>query len=417
MNRYIGPQDAGMFQNPRLQPPGVLGQGPSQGPPTPQGFPALATSGVPVLDSRALPPPPQMRPTQAVEQFARERMAQTPNPNTRSVGYQLGSMLLPALAGRLLGANSRDAQRFGAGSAAFNYNDQLQRNRETEAQIAQARMGLPEREMAYDTERAKQQELLAREKFYAQGGSAGSGSASYQTWVALGKPYAGNGVDDNTAFIKWAEENTRASTNDPGLIETFRILGGGDMEKGKDLYVRMKGAEAQSKASGTATPGIQQGLLQSGLSIEAMSKGYDNLLVSMEKSQQTGLLRGEALAKVSSDYQSMRQQMYSLALQNIGALKAQGIALNPLTEKEIEILFSTQPQLSNNHAANVEILKREKQKLETLYGDIRSQIDWINQGNSPESWQPKRWSQGEGQSSSPSTGSPKGTVQQPRVIQ
>lgn len=159
--------------------------------PIPPGAPRLGVmfgGAAPVLDSRlhgggqssqwdqgAL-----QRPGPAYSSAAERLRALYPDPNRQSWGQLLGSVMLPALFGKVAGGSWKDAGLYGMGSAAFNYNRQLDDFRTIEAQIAEAGTRLPSEEAGYDLTRA--QTDLARVRTLNAWASEGEGDEVHGTF-------------------------------------------------------------------------------------------------------------------------------------------------------------------------------------------------------------------------------------------
>lgn len=174
--RLAGPPD------PRQM--GYLAEG-QQGPPMYP--PALAPNPAPpVLDTRAM-----QRPTQAFNQYAQKMRQMAPDPNKQRLAYQIGSVLGPALFGKIAGGSGKQAALYGVGSAAFNYQDQLDRFRKTEADIAAAELQMPGAEQQYDLAEAR-------------------------TWKALQPPASSQRIN----YVKGANGNMHILQPDGSSIDT-----------------------------------------------------------------------------------------------------------------------------------------------------------------------------------------------------
>lgn len=95
----------------------------------------------------------------------------------------------------------------------------------------------------------------------------------------------------------------------------------------------------------------------------------------------SGALTGRVLQQFSSEFQTAQALMYEEALMQIGALKAAGASLNPITEKELEVLFSTSPRLTNQPKANVEIINKRIQRIQRVMQDLREQLTAAQAGD------------------------------------
>jgi hypothetical protein len=102
----------------------------------------------------------------------------------------------------------------------------------------------------------------------------------------------------------------------------------------------------------------------------------------------TNALTGQVLQIFSSRFQSAQAALYEEALQNIGALKAQGISLQPITEKELEVLFTTSPKLTNKPDANLRIIDDRIRRAKKVIADLRSQLAVIDAGGNATDWRP-----------------------------
>lgn len=95
----------------------------------------------------------------------------------------------------------------------------------------------------------------------------------------------------------------------------------------------------------------------------------------------SGALTGRVLQQFSSEFQTAQAMMYEEALLQIGALKAAGASLNPITEKELEILFTTSPKLTNQPKANVQIINTRIQRIQRVMEDLQAQLDAARAGD------------------------------------
>lgn len=370
--------------------PGALAQqqmGPPQGmPPAPGGMPALGGQGTPpMLDSRVTP----QRPRAAFEEGAAALRKQVMDPNKQRLAYQLGSMIGPALVGKLAGGSMRDAALYGVGSAAFNYQQQLSAFKDTERQIATAGMQIPQQEATYDLTRARTYQAMNPQL------QPGSDPTLVQSTF--------KGANGNMwAVLRNGErkdlEVPYQPNVDPSSAEE-RLL----VMMGKDGYTDYKRSVAAAGASGKMAPGIEAGLVSSFAGLEQTEREYTEFLKTLDKID-TNVISGKMLPSVNSEFQVARQQSISLALKNIGTLSAQGIRLNPITENELRILMATQPELTNNTAANRKITISERKKIRGLMADLRDQLNWIRDGGRAEHWRPKsfeNYSQGDPEGGAP----------------
>ena len=88
----------------------------------------------------------------------------------------------------------------------------------------------------------------------------------------------------------------------------------------------------------------------------------------------SGALTGRVLQQFSADFQTAQALMYEEALLQIGALKAAGASLNPITEKELEVLFTTSPKLTNRPEANLKIIDERIKRVQRLQADLQQQV-------------------------------------------
>jgi hypothetical protein len=102
----------------------------------------------------------------------------------------------------------------------------------------------------------------------------------------------------------------------------------------------------------------------------------------------TNALTGPVLSLFSSRFQTAQAALYEEALQNIAALAQAGVKLNPLTEKEVEILFTTSPKLTNKPEANVQIINERINRIRKVTASLREQLAVIDSGRNITEWRP-----------------------------
>lgn len=95
----------------------------------------------------------------------------------------------------------------------------------------------------------------------------------------------------------------------------------------------------------------------------------------------SGALTGRVLQQFSAEFQTAQAMMYEEALLQIGALKSAGASLNPITEKELEILFTTSPKLTNRPEANVSIIDTRIKRIQRVIADLQQQVGAARAGD------------------------------------
>lgn len=374
--RFIGPPQ---FER------GYLAEG-QQGPP--MGLPALLPNAVPpVLDSRAM-----MRPAQAVGQWATKRRALDPDPNKQRLAYQLGSILGPALVGKLAGGSGKQSALYGVGSAAFNYQDQLDRFKKTEQEIAAAELQVPLAEQQYTINQAKvreaellmqnpqlQQDLLQASAY----GRTPSSVQEYQFFASLPPDQQVAWLQNKRAGSAWVDAAGNYNQSwGPGNTVSY----GSSKDAPGAVGARAYAGEAGVQAAQTA-PGAIAGQAQRAASIEESKAAATdtaaalNAASSVVSSSQQGLdlmhrmLRAvengpdtnatsDWVALVDTDLQELRGLFNEQTLTNLTAAKAAGATFGGMSEGEWKFLGQLGAQLGNSKAANVRLIKQKIKVLE-----------------------------------------------------
>lgn len=215
-------------QAPQLAPAGALAGAPMpqapagmpagpQGPPSPYGAP-----GGPVG-------PPQPGPGQgpspvalAQQQWAQKLRQQYPSPTKQGWGSMLGSVLAPALVGKLAGGSGTESLLYGVGSAAQNFNNEMERYRQVESQIAGADAILPQQEAKYARDIAAANYDMARAS-----GKVGAGlkvNSSLKTRDENGRPVYKLLMSDGSIVATNEEIYEKAAASTPGTYVLDDLL-------------------------------------------------------------------------------------------------------------------------------------------------------------------------------------------------
>ena len=383
--RLMGPPD------PRAT-PGYLAEN-QQGPPM-MAPPALAPNAAPpVLDTRAMQNP-QMRPTQAFNQYAQKMRQLAPDPNKQRLSYQLGSILGPALFGKLAGGSGKQAALYGVGSAAYNYQDQLDRFKKTEQEIAAAEFSLPTQEQNYDLNEAK-------------------------TWRAYNAAVAGTGAPASVREYEYfknlspAEQeqwmrNKRAGSAWVDQYGNQRMSWGANNQDNLGLSGQAPGAVAQRAYAGEAatqaaqtSPGAIEGQATRAATIEGRkAEAVDfaaglNATQSIVSSAQQGLdslYRAKAAIEAGPDTNALSdwQAILDPELQALNGIfndqtmasmisaKASGATFGSLSEGEWKLLGKLGPQITNTKEGNLRLINQKIAMLEETEKRARNSWDRIN---------------------------------------
>lgn len=96
----------------------------------------------------------------------------------------------------------------------------------------------------------------------------------------------------------------------------------------------------------------------------------------------SGQLAGRLGPYFGPKWQQLEASLMTEALMQIGQLRAMGVSLNPLTEKEVELLLTTSPKLTNRKEANLQIIDSRMKSVQRILDDVTEKMNWISQGKS-----------------------------------
>lgn len=357
--------------------------------------PALAPNAAPpVLDSRAMQnpqmPPAQMRPTQAFNQYAQKMRQMNPDPNKQRLAYQIGSVLGPALFGKVAGGSGKQAALYGVGSAAYNYQDQLDRFKKTEQEIAAAEFSLPSQEQAYDLNEAKTWRAY---NAAVAGTGAPASVREYEYFKNLSPAEQEQWMRNKRAGNRWVDANGNVIESwSPGNQNVYGL--------GKDapgaVAERAYAAESATQAAQTS-PGAIAGQTERAASIEGgkaeavdMAAGL-NAAQSVVSSSQQGLdlmyrmlasieagpdtnAASDWVALVDADLQQLRGLFNEQTLTSLTQAKAAGATFGGMSEGEWKFLGQLGAQLGNKKSANLALIKNKISILEQA--EARGRESW-----------------------------------------
>lgn len=149
--------------------------------------------------------------------------------------------------------------------------------------------------------------------------------------------------------------------------------------------------DKQAATEGTETGKANIAALSTLPQMIAGTQGHIEQLKSLREqmaSLPTGPIQGAVLSKVSSDMQVALAAVQQESLMNIARLAEAGVRLNPITEKELNILFQTSPQLSNYADANVRIIDARIKQFERTLRRLQAQLDLLDEGNDITDYRP-----------------------------
>lgn len=195
--------------------------------------------------------------------------------------------------------------------------------------------------------------------------------------------------------VKWDQSTAK--------IREFGQLAG-DPEYEKFLYTQKfaerygaEAAQVQSEAE-AKLPGVVQGMTSA---ISRLENVRDRLA-----ELPSGRIEGWMREQFDAEFQAVAAILNEAALENIAALADRGVRLNPITEKELELLMSTSAQLKNEPAANVEILQRRIDEFTTRLNNAIELLQWIDSGKPVLSYRPQAYRDRQGVQQPP----PPGTI-------
>lgn len=372
--RLMGPPD------PR-QVPGYLAEN-QQGPPM-MPRPALTPNAAPpVLDTRAMQSPQtsQMRPTQAFNQWALQRRGIDPDPNKQRLSYQLGSILGPALFGKVAGGSGKQAALYGVGSAAYNYQDQLDRFKKTEQEIAAAEFSLPSQEQNYDLNEAKTWRAY---NAAVAGTGAPSSVREYEYFKNLSPADQEQWMRNKRAGNRWVDESGRVieswspnnqnvygvGMNSPGAVANRAYAGEAATQAAQtspgaiagqtDRAASIEGGKVAATDTAAALNAAQTVVSSSQQGLDLMHR----MLAAVEAGPDTNAT-SDWVALVDSDLQQMRGLFNEQTLTNLTAAKAAGATFGGMSEGEWKFLGQIGAQLGNKKSANVALIKQKIKILE-----------------------------------------------------
>jgi hypothetical protein len=350
-------------------PAGVLGS-PQQGPPMPMGQPQGSPfGGMPpgIAAGLGMGPPSPVRP--AFDQWAQRMREMTPNPRGRGWQYALGSALLPALVGKLAGGSGREALLYGVGSAAYNFNNQLEDYREIERRISEAEAGLPQAQASYDLSMA--QTGAAQAKTLRDLGLTGAdpgGKAPFSGELQKGRNgnlwrfNTRNGQLEDTG-VQFYETPTKPSMK---AIETIDPVTG----RPATVFVDANSSGGQTFVKPPSATEITQGdkAVDTLAKLDARQQSFNNQLSGITEivtraSGDVGDVTSGALATLlqktgmnvpyedlKGDIETLQGNLAFLELNNMRQNSPTGGALGSITERELTLLASTVASLSQRQS-------------------------------------------------------------------
>ena len=384
--RLAGPPD------PRI---GYLAEG-QQGPPMYP--PALAPNPAPpVLDTRAM-----QRPTQAFNQYAQRMRQMAPDPNKQRLAYQIGSVLGPALFGKVAGGSGKQAALYGVGSAAFNYQDQLDRFRKTEADIAAAELQMPGAEQQYTINQAKvaeaeymmqhpelQSELLKAQAY----GQSPSAVREYQYFMNLSPEQKAEWLRNKRAGTAWVDaqgdqriswgannqERLGQSNQAPGAVFNREYAGTAGQQAAETSPVAVAGqANRVATIEGAKAEAVDlaAGLNATQSVVSTAQQGLDSLYrarAAIEAGPDTNAL-SDWQAILDPELQALNAVFNDQTMASMVAAKASGATFGSLSEGEWKLLGKLGPQITNTKAGNLKLIKQKIAVLEET--ERRARESW-----------------------------------------
>lgn len=109
-------------------------------------------------------------------------------------------------------------------------------------------------------------------------------------------------------------------------------------------------------------------------------QGLTDLRAKVASLPGQGPLDGTIRAKLQADYQDLNAQLRDAALTKIGQLKQSGVSLSPMTERDLQVLFETSAEMSNDREANLKIIDRRINGLKRLNSALDYQRNFLRQG-------------------------------------
>lgn len=183
-----------------------------------------------------------------------------------------------------------------------------------------------------------------------------------------------------------APVNTGIPVPDPSAVQTdrFRMDGPAYLEylQQKAFTERYEKDSAEAKSEAEARlPSVIQGMTSAIARLEAVRDRVAEL--------PSGRIEGWMREQFDAEFQAIAAILNEAALENIAALADRGVRLNPITEKELELLLSTSAQLKNEPAANVEILNSRIASFQARLDAAIDLLQWIDAGNPVLSYRPQ----------------------------
>lgn len=232
------------------------------------------------------------------------------------------------------------------------------------------------------------QEILAKHLFPSLSGKNGATPGTIGTTKVdrAGNVWTQVQTGDPNEPVKWVradgftvDERPAALRSAEGFYEDPRYTEG--MRKLK--FAERYGAEAaavQTKAEAEVPSAVMQAS-KARARLEALRDRVAKI--------ETGRFVGPLQENYKAELQAINSEFNMLGLKNIGTLNQEGIRLNPISEHELKILFSTAPTIANEPAANVEILNRMIGELDNIISNGTALIGHIDSGLPVLSYRPR----------------------------
>lgn len=182
--------------------------------------------------------------------------------------------------------------------------------------------------------------------------------------------------------------NTGIPVQDPSAVRTdqFRI--------GNEDYEEFQRRQAFAKRYGTEQAAIQteaEGRLPGVISSTASAMSRLEDVRERIKDIPSGRLEGAIREQFDAELQAINAELNELALVNIAALAERGVRLNPITEAELKLLMSTSAELRNEPEANVDIINRRIESMQTIMDQAYDLLSWIDDGRNVLHYRPKAY--------------------------
>ena len=347
--------------------------------PTPQQLAMLEQKDGPAISDSPFNQPGGQRPGQAFNQEMGKLRALAPDPRKRSLASHIGSVALPALFGGLAGGSARDAMLYGVGSAAFNYNNELEGYKGIEEQIANAAMKLPQAEADYDQTIADTNYRNAGALNLLAGDPSGTQRTNSTEWNDYLQVIDQNEKPSREGFLKYLKDRKLA-----GYIPENKVVGSpfGNMlvdGSGKVIIQGYGGLSPEGIAADAFRTGVKETEEQNAAIYPVLNSSASNMrqmLVSLRRIQKKIQDGPETYPGGVSDFLSLvSPEMQVLAAATaeprfieFTSLKNQGLTFGSTTEREWKSVADLGPQLGNYKDANLRIVG---DKISTIERDLQ----------------------------------------------